>query len=251
VLCRLATGIQPRQVPDSTCQISFSERAQACAASSSLAARRDQRIGRLRFTRPPLELRLHLGMFDLIASRHVALCVIHSSLELQAFGRGLKLLEGVEREEDRHAAPVSSEHHGPPAGLRLLDDLGGLGLEVGQRRLLAAAEAEALGPRGISLVSRGAEIFAEPETGHFPCPNRRRRDALIEQIRTAGVAVASRPLAVRLPDPDDEAFLEVVLAGDARCLVTGNLKHYSAAAKQGIEMLAPRPFIETYRRSSE
>lgn len=74
-----------------------------------------------------------------------------------------------------------------------------------------------------------------------------RVEVLLSQIKAAGIPVAARPLAVRLPDPDDEAFLEVALAGSVRFLVTGNLKHYPAEACQGVEVLSPRGFIETYR----
>jgi putative PIN family toxin of toxin-antitoxin system len=74
-----------------------------------------------------------------------------------------------------------------------------------------------------------------------------RVDALLEQIRAEGLAVAAVPLAVRLPDPDDEPFLEVAMTGDARCLVTGNGKHYPADARQGVEVLAPQAFIEAFR----
>ncbi|HEX9730759.1 MAG TPA: putative toxin-antitoxin system toxin component, PIN family [Thermoanaerobaculia bacterium] len=70
---------------------------------------------------------------------------------------------------------------------------------------------------------------------------------LMEQIRAGGVTVAARPFAIRLPDPDDEPFLEVALAGRVRCLVTGNLRHYPAEARHGVEVLAPRPFIDLYR----
>src|ERR1700733_5562204 len=53
-----------------------------------------------------------------------------------------------------------------------------------------------------------------------------RVDALLDQITAEGIPVMARPLAVRLPDPDDEPFLEVALAGAVRCLITGNGKHY-------------------------
>jgi putative PIN family toxin of toxin-antitoxin system len=74
-----------------------------------------------------------------------------------------------------------------------------------------------------------------------------RIDALLEQIRAVGIPVAARPLATRLPDPDDEPFLEIAVAGRARCLVTGNIKHYPAEARHGTEILSPRSFIELYR----
>lgn len=74
-----------------------------------------------------------------------------------------------------------------------------------------------------------------------------RVDALLDQIWAGGIPVAARPLAIRLPDPDDEAFLEVAISGRARCLVTGNLKHYPPETWQGVEALAPRAFVELYR----
>jgi putative PIN family toxin of toxin-antitoxin system len=74
-----------------------------------------------------------------------------------------------------------------------------------------------------------------------------RVDALLEEIRASGAPVAARPLAARLPDPDDEPFLEIALAGGVRCLVTGNVKHYPAEARHGIEVLSPRSFIDLYR----
>jgi uncharacterized protein len=74
-----------------------------------------------------------------------------------------------------------------------------------------------------------------------------RIEILLEEIRTAGVPIAAPPLAVRLPDVDDEPFLEVARAGAAQCLVTGNVKHYPAKARSGVEVLTPRSFIEMYR----
>jgi putative PIN family toxin of toxin-antitoxin system len=74
-----------------------------------------------------------------------------------------------------------------------------------------------------------------------------RVDALLEQIRAVGIPVSARPLATRLPDLDDEPFLEIAIAGRARCLVTGNAKHYPAEARHGTEVLSPRSFIELYR----
>ena len=56
-----------------------------------------------------------------------------------------------------------------------------------------------------------------------------RVESLLHQIAADGLLVTAQPLAVRLPDPDDEAFLAVALAGGARCLATGNLGHYPEA----------------------
>lgn len=74
-----------------------------------------------------------------------------------------------------------------------------------------------------------------------------RIEILLDEIRAGGIPVAAHPLAIRLPDPDDEPFLEVALAGGAQCLVTGNTKHYPADARHGVEVISPRSFIELYR----
>jgi uncharacterized protein len=73
-------------------------------------------------------------------------------------------------------------------------------------------------------------------------------DALLEQIRTAGVSAASQPLACRLPDRDDEPFLEVAVASVADYLVTGNMRHYPARLRFGITVVSPAEFVEAYRR---
>jgi uncharacterized protein len=74
-------------------------------------------------------------------------------------------------------------------------------------------------------------------------------DALLEQISAAGEAVASLPLGRRLPDPDDEVFLEVAIAARADCLITGNLQHYPEDRRSGVRLVTPREFIDEYRSS--
>ena len=70
--------------------------------------------------------------------------------------------------------------------------------------------------------------------------------ALLDQIQADGMLVTARPLAARLPDPDDEMFLAVALSGGARCLVTGNLKHYPEQDRQGLAVVSPRHFLDLY-----
>ena len=74
-------------------------------------------------------------------------------------------------------------------------------------------------------------------------------DALLEQVQTCGCVVASRPLARRLADPHDEAFLEVAVAGKAEMLVTGNLKHYPSGFRQ-VKIVSPAAFLEYYRQNN-
>lgn len=78
-----------------------------------------------------------------------------------------------------------------------------------------------------------------------------RIDYLLDQIKTCGYVVAARPLAKRLPDPDDEPFLEVALAGEAQYLVTGNLKHYPVKKRQDMFVVSPVEFLEIYRQEAK
>ena len=73
-------------------------------------------------------------------------------------------------------------------------------------------------------------------------------DALLDQIKACGHVVAAKPLAKRLPDPNDEPFLEVALAEEVRCLVTGNLKHYPVKKRQGMSVVSPTEFLKAYRK---
>jgi len=74
-------------------------------------------------------------------------------------------------------------------------------------------------------------------------------DVLLTQIIENGIPVAGETLKMRLPDPEDEPFLAVALAGKAEVLITGNLKHYPGAACKGVKVMVPARFIELYRRS--
>lgn len=93
------------------------------------------------------------------------------------------------------------------------------------------------------ILAEYREVLLRDKFGFDP----ERAGILLEEIRAGGIPVAARPLAIRLPDSEDEPFLEVALAGGAQCLVTGNVKHYPAEARSGVEVLAPRSFIELYR----
>jgi len=91
------------------------------------------------------------------------------------------------------------------------------------------------------------EVLARPRFG-IPAPL---ADALLEQLRDEGAVEGARPLRVHLPDRDDEAFLEVALAGGVQCLVTGNLRHYPVHARQGMKVLDPREFMAFHRSRAE
>ena len=73
-----------------------------------------------------------------------------------------------------------------------------------------------------------------------------RMEALLDQIRVDGLLVTARPLATRLSDADDEMFLAVALAARARCLVTGNLRHFPDESCHGLPVMSPRRFLDLY-----
>ena len=51
-------------------------------------------------------------------------------------------------------------------------------------------------------------------------------ETLLSRTATNGVLLAPTPLTNRLPDADDQPFLEVAAAASTEFLVTGNLKHF-------------------------
>ena len=72
--------------------------------------------------------------------------------------------------------------------------------------------------------------------------------AMLDYIVYRGQAVAPSPMTNSLPDPDDEPFLEIALAGNAACLVTGNQSHFPAEQCQGIKVLSPNEFLTFYKK---
>ena len=70
--------------------------------------------------------------------------------------------------------------------------------------------------------------------------------ALLEFVWRAGEMVDAMPLPIHLPDPDDVMFIEVAVSALASALVTGNLKHFPASQRQGVRVLAPREWLETW-----
>ncbi len=68
-------------------------------------------------------------------------------------------------------------------------------------------------------------------------------EELMDCIRHAVVIYPAAPLAHRLSDEDDEPFLAVAVSARVDCLVTGNLKHYPAAHRQGVKVVSPVEFM--------
>lgn len=76
-------------------------------------------------------------------------------------------------------------------------------------------------------------------------------DLLLDYLEYQGHMAASSPLPVPLPDRDDEPFLEVAIAGQAACLVTGNRVHFPSRLCCGIKVLAPSDFLLFYKKQKQ
>lgn len=72
-------------------------------------------------------------------------------------------------------------------------------------------------------------------------------EALLEHVETAGQRVTAAPAPVALPDLDDQAFLEVAIAGRAEALVTGNLRHFPSTMRLGVRVVDPATFLAQWR----
>ncbi len=72
-------------------------------------------------------------------------------------------------------------------------------------------------------------------------------DEVLDLLEYAEQVVAL-PLPFRLPDANDEPFLEVAVAAAADALVTGNVRHFSVPrVRLPVAVLTPRQFMERLR----
>lgn len=70
---------------------------------------------------------------------------------------------------------------------------------------------------------------------------------LLEHIRATGELISATPLSLRLSDPSDMVFLEVALAAQAECLITGNLRHFPSSCRQGMRVFSPAEFLDFFK----
>jgi uncharacterized protein len=97
------------------------------------------------------------------------------------------------------------------------------------------------------ILAEYADVLARPK---FKFDKARVREVLTK-LEADGLAVdASIEQNLELPDPDDEPFLAVALAGQADYLVTGNLADYPAERRRGCAVVSPAEFLEVWRKAS-
>ena len=89
------------------------------------------------------------------------------------------------------------------------------------------------------------KVLLRPHLGIAPAKVER----LLNDLEEEGETFVGHPLPERLPDPSDEAFLEVAVAAGAEFLVTGNLRHFPARLRHGVAVVSPRVFLDALRAS--
>ncbi|MBI5024169.1 MAG: putative toxin-antitoxin system toxin component, PIN family [Candidatus Omnitrophica bacterium] len=90
------------------------------------------------------------------------------------------------------------------------------------------------------------DVLARPK---FQFDQKKVKDLLVF-AQQSGEVVATAPLNARLPDIHDEIFLEVALAGRAVFLITGNIKHFPASSRRGVNVVTPQEFLGLLRHKS-
>ncbi len=57
---------------------------------------------------------------------------------------------------------------------------------------------------------------------------------VIESLKALGEQIAAKPVVIQSPDPDDQMFIEVAVAGVADAIVSGNAKHFRSSPEPGM-----------------
>ena len=75
---------------------------------------------------------------------------------------------------------------------------------------------------------------------------------MLIKLEADGLAVdATEERDLDLPDPDDEPFLGVALAGQVDYLVTGNLSDYPVERRRGCTVVSPPEFMQAWRKANQ
>ena len=90
------------------------------------------------------------------------------------------------------------------------------------------------------------EVLDRPK---FNC-DKEKISTLLKEIEFTGELALGIPLKESLPDPDDNMFLEIALAGNAECIITGNLNHFLKELCFSIPVFSPSIFVSYYRGKS-
>jgi predicted nucleic acid-binding protein len=92
-----------------------------------------------------------------------------------------------------------------------------------------------------AILDEYADVLQRPELAIRPD----RASAILQSIEADGQPVICAPWPKALPDPDDGVFLAAAAVAGVP-LVTGNVRHFPAAARGGVLVLTPREFAQRY-----
>ena len=95
------------------------------------------------------------------------------------------------------------------------------------------------------ILTEYADVLGRPKFGFHRDDIR----ALLDQVKVVGIVASAHPLPTALQDPADEPFLETAIAGQAECLITGNIRDFPVSARGGMKVLTPSEFLGYYRES--
>jgi putative PIN family toxin of toxin-antitoxin system len=98
----------------------------------------------------------------------------------------------------------------------------------------------------LRLISEYRDILSRPQFNI----SKDNREIFLTQIEQEGFLVSVKPLKMHLPDPDDEPFLEVALAGKVEAIVTGNKRHFPKQEYEGVKIVSPTEFLELLRQKA-
>ena len=65
----------------------------------------------------------------------------------------------------------------------------------------------------------------------------------LDAVKSTGVCTAGTPLALRLPDTDDEMFVEAAINSKSYILVTGNSRHFPKKLCSKVRIFTPTEFL--------
>lgn len=73
---------------------------------------------------------------------------------------------------------------------------------------------------------------------------------VLNEITLNGELAIGVPLKKSLPDPDDNMFLEVAIASESDCIITGNTTHFPQELCCDMVVFSPSTFIQYYKEES-
>jgi len=94
------------------------------------------------------------------------------------------------------------------------------------------------------ILSEYREVLARPKFGF----DQYLIDVLLREIEEDGLLFTAVPLPERLPDPDDEPFLELASVAQA-ILVTGNKRHFPPPMQGKVKVMSPAELVNFWRET--